>query len=273
MVGARGFEPPTSCSQSKCATRLRHAPIEDFRGFYANPPGPARFGARPLTPPFGLRIFPHMCNLYSYTRSQEEAARIYRALYDDVGNLAPLPAVFPDQLAPVIRAARDGERQLTMMRWGFPKPPGTGPGVVTNIRNTSSPYWRDWLQPRFRCLVPATSFCEYTDARPKLPHWFALGPERPIFAFAGIWRMWTGERKKVPGEHRLYAFLTAAPNTIVRPVHAKAMPVMLTTAEECDAWLNAPIDEALALQRPLPPEMLQIVATGGREDPALVEFV
>ena len=26
MVGADGFEPPTSCSQSRCATRLRHAP-------------------------------------------------------------------------------------------------------------------------------------------------------------------------------------------------------------------------------------------------------
>ena len=26
MVGARGFEPPTSCSQSRRATRLRHAP-------------------------------------------------------------------------------------------------------------------------------------------------------------------------------------------------------------------------------------------------------
>ena len=26
LVGARGFEPPTPCSQSKCATRLRHAP-------------------------------------------------------------------------------------------------------------------------------------------------------------------------------------------------------------------------------------------------------
>src|SRR5829696_1937018 len=25
-VGARGFEPPTPCSQSRCATRLLHAP-------------------------------------------------------------------------------------------------------------------------------------------------------------------------------------------------------------------------------------------------------
>ena len=26
MVGARGFEPPTACSQSRCATGLRYAP-------------------------------------------------------------------------------------------------------------------------------------------------------------------------------------------------------------------------------------------------------
>ena len=26
LVGVRGFEPPTSCSQSKCATRLRYTP-------------------------------------------------------------------------------------------------------------------------------------------------------------------------------------------------------------------------------------------------------
>ena len=27
LVGAEGFEPPTLCSQSRCATRLRYAPI------------------------------------------------------------------------------------------------------------------------------------------------------------------------------------------------------------------------------------------------------
>ena len=29
MVGAEGFEPPTLCSQSRCATRLRYAPTSD----------------------------------------------------------------------------------------------------------------------------------------------------------------------------------------------------------------------------------------------------
>ena len=30
MVGAEGFEPPTLCSQSRCATRLRYAPTFCF---------------------------------------------------------------------------------------------------------------------------------------------------------------------------------------------------------------------------------------------------
>ena len=31
LVGARGFEPPTSCSQSRRAARLRYAPISKKR--------------------------------------------------------------------------------------------------------------------------------------------------------------------------------------------------------------------------------------------------
>ena len=71
--------------------------------------------------------------------------------------MPPLPGIFPDMLAPVVRAARDGDRALEMMRWGFPPPPSDGPQPVTNVRNTKSGYWRGWLEPRFRCLVPATS--------------------------------------------------------------------------------------------------------------------
>src|SRR5690242_944529 len=31
MVGVRGFEPPAPCSQSRCATRLRHTPLASAR--------------------------------------------------------------------------------------------------------------------------------------------------------------------------------------------------------------------------------------------------
>lgn len=211
-----------------------------------------------------------MCNLYSYTRSQDEARRLMQVLDDRTGNQPPLPAVFPDQMAPVVRARRDGAREMLTMRWGLP-PPQAGRRPVTNIRNLASPWWRPWLEPRWRCLVPANSFCEWTDTRPKVPHWFALEPkgddQRPLFAFAGVWRPWAGERKQTVGEHLLFGFLTTEPNAIVRPVHAKAMPVMLTTPEEWDIWLKAPVDEALGLQQPLPPERLHIVSQGELEDP------
>jgi len=97
------------------------------------------------------------------------------------------------------------------------------------------------------------------------------GEDRPLFAFAGLWRPWTGTRgtKADPaeGEHHLFAFPTYAPNTVVAPIHPKAMPVILTKPEECDTWMTAPIPEALQLQRPLADELLSVVARGEKQDP------
>jgi putative SOS response-associated peptidase YedK len=207
-----------------------------------------------------------VCNLYSMTTNQAAMRRLARVMRDNLGNQPPLPAIFPDQVAPVIRRNEAGERSLDQLRWGFPPPPDLGNRPVTNVRNLSSAYWRPWLARGFRCLVPANSFCEYTDTQPKVPHWFALSESRPLFAFAGIWRPWTGERKKEKREHLLYAILTTAANDIVRRVHAKAMPVILTS-EVWDTWLDGKTEQAKALVRPLANEALRVVATGEREDP------
>jgi hypothetical protein len=52
--------------------------------------------------------------------------RFFRVKRDLTGNLPVPPAVYPDMMAPVVRTAPDGERELIMMRWGFPPPPNLG---------------------------------------------------------------------------------------------------------------------------------------------------
>jgi hypothetical protein len=101
----------------------------------------------------------------------------------------------------------------------------------------------------------ATSFCEYADTKPrKTPKWFALARRaRP-------------QERADRREHELFGFSTTEANAVVAPIHPKAMPVILTTPEEVDLWLLADAPKALELQRPLPDDVLMIVASGERED-------
>jgi putative SOS response-associated peptidase YedK len=215
-----------------------------------------------------------MCNLYSVTKGQAAIIALTRAMRDSTGNLPPLPGIFPDYMAPIVRIAPDGVRELAMARWGMPGPPAFGGAPITNIRNTKSPYWRRWLKSVNRCVVPWTSFCEYAETKPKkTPTWFAIDDNRPLAVFAGIWTTWSGIRgiktNPVIGEHQLFGFLTTNANDVVGAIHPKAMPVILTAAADIETWLTAPVEQALKLQQPLPDGVLKIVATGDKRDGAI----
>src|ERR1700742_1865510 len=60
-----------------------------------------------------------MCNLYSITTNQPAISALFRVANHYVGNLAPMPGVFPDYKAPIVRAGARG-RELTTVRRGMP---------------------------------------------------------------------------------------------------------------------------------------------------------
>ena len=236
-----------------------------------------------------------MCNLYSLTKGQAAIVAMARAMRDTAGNLPPLPGIFPDYPAPIVRNAADGMRELALVRWGMPssrrsifekariraskleakgKPVDFGELLrmepdsgTTNVRNTASAHWKRWLVES-RCLVPFTSFSEF-DHGAKQDVWFALSPDRPLAFFAGIWTpQWTGVRKIRTGMETtdLFAFLTTEPNREVGAIHPKAMPVILTKPEEIETWMTAPWEQARTLQRPLPDGALVEVTRGVKKD-------
>jgi putative SOS response-associated peptidase YedK len=87
---------------------------------------------------------------------------------------------------------------MVMMRWGMPPPPRAGNLPVTNIRNTSSPHGALGSNLKTAALYQPTALPNMPEPSPdtgkKDVVWFALNDERPLFAFAGIWTEFKGDR-------------------------------------------------------------------------------
>lgn len=93
-----------------------------------------------------------MCNLYRVTSSLDAMRQLAGTMRNLAGNLEPVPGIYPDYPAPILRVAADGRREVAIARWGMQSPAfalegrRADPGV-TNVRNTASPHWRRWLGP------------------------------------------------------------------------------------------------------------------------------
>src|SRR5260370_2625553 len=165
-------------------------------------------------------------NLYSITTNQAVMIALFRVINRYVGNLAPMPGVFPDYKAPIVRNGPEG-RVLETARWGMPssskalkdatkkraeKLQAKGKtvdfkellrmepdGGTTNIRNVKSKHWTRWLGPENRCVVPFNSFSEFNNPEGGAIC-FPLDENRPLACFAGIWTNCTSVRKVKEGE-------------------------------------------------------------------------
>ena len=107
------------------------------------------------------------------------------------------------------------------------------------------------MEKNKRCLVLADSFYEWEtlDTKEKLPYRFVL-PERPVFAFAGLYSWW--KDKATEEWYKSFTILTTEPNALVSKLHNR-MPVILTKEEE-HIWLSddVPMADLLELCNPFP---------------------
>ncbi|NTG48557.1 SOS response-associated peptidase [Agrobacterium rhizogenes] len=240
-----------------------------------------------------------MCNLYNVTTNQESIRQITRAMIDSTGNLEPELDIYPDRFGPIVRNTPAG-RELVKVRWGLPsskealfqaakkraeKLRAKGKDVdfdellrmepdggTTNVRNLASKHWKRWFGEENRCVVPFTRFAEpdYRDTGGgRVPNaWFAGAADEPLLFFAGIWvPQWTSVRKIKEGEITidLYGFLTTDANDFMKPIHKKAMPVILRNQDEVETWLTAPWEEASKLAKPLPNDALVLLPSDKTE--------
>jgi putative SOS response-associated peptidase YedK len=179
-----------------------------------------------------------MCGRYSFTLPPEAIRALFRVM--TTLNLQPRYNIAPTQQVPVVGLEPDGRRALKMLRWGLiPRwskaMPNSAP--LINARSegiAGSKMFGDAFMRR-RCLVPADGFYEWhkdktlKDRRP----WRIVDPDRPAFAFAGVWEAWRNPAGEIV---RSFAIVTTNANAKLAHIHDR-MPVMLKTEDE-DAWLD-----------------------------------
>jgi len=213
-----------------------------------------------------------MCNLYSQTRSHEAVSKLFKVSPNRAEMIAPLQAIFPGNLAPVVRLAADGERELVNLNWGFVRRPrDRAPSRVGNVRDDqiqTNPFWRESFVSR-RCLVPVSSYSEPQGVKPATWHWFTVDREgdetsRPLFAFAGIWKTYKGPVRKdgLDVVQDVFSFMTTIPNALTASINHERMPVLLTREDEFETWLRGTPQAAFTLARTFPAEDMHLVQSG-----------
>lgn len=191
-----------------------------------------------------------MCNRARFRGEPEALFGAAATLFDE----RPRDNRFqPQELRPrsrnyVIRENAAGERGWDVMTWDVLG--GKAAWPMTNVRQLHLPQWRALAErPENRCLVPLTEFAEFTpdkhdlgDGKPPLKGemWFSVN-DQPTFAVAGFWQ--------ATAEGNAFAMVTCAPNSLVAPIHPKAM-ITILRPEDCDRWLRGTYDDIVALQRP-----------------------
>lgn len=173
-----------------------------------------------------------MCGRYTLRTNPIELAEIFDVQISE--EIEPRYNIAPTQMNPVIWLDEDeGERRVTLMRWGFipswAKDHKIGYRMINARSEEIAKSYQTSLKNK-RCLVLADGWYEWKE---KKPYHFRM-PDNQPFAFAGLWSSWN--------ETQTFTIFTAESEGVATGYHAR-MPVILPV-EAYDLWANPNLEGA-----------------------------
>jgi putative SOS response-associated peptidase YedK len=201
-----------------------------------------------------------MCGRFTLFATPVEVAGLFDAPpveWPPRYNVAPTKQVLACRADPT-----SGARSLIPLRWGLV--PSWARDLKAGVRAINAraetvadlPTFRAAFKGR-RCLIPASGYYEWKyEGKAKQPYF--IHPTHGLFAFAGLWDVWSKGRAPVES----CSIITTTANEATRHLHER-MPVILDR-EHFAAWLD-PLAPAAALHellRPCPPEWIALHPVG-----------
>jgi putative SOS response-associated peptidase YedK len=197
-----------------------------------------------------------MCGRYDL--SQNPAAIKAHFRVPSVPDFFASPDVRPTETKPIVRLARDGERECVLARWGLV--PSWSRDIRFGARCINARAEGVATTPAFRgayakrhCLVPLNAFFEWSGEKGHKTKWRIRMKDEPLFALAGLWEWWRDPATQQGVE--TYTIITTEANAVLAPVHDR-MPVIIGAADYA-RWLDASTDSR-ALLAPCADEALVI---------------
>lgn len=178
-----------------------------------------------------------MCGRASQAEIQSYKDHIYQWLHPD--KFTPRYNLRPTEPAWIVAHHPEGEIRTVCARWwcqwdGSYKFEAKYPTFNARVETMhEKKLWPALLKKGKRCIFPIDGFYEWPVKGRGLPPVEIFVEGRRPMALAGLWSTWFENR-----EHR-YSFtvFTCDPNEFMKPIHEKAMPVILGSVEEQKLWL------------------------------------
>lgn len=216
-----------------------------------------------------------MCGRYDLNETGQRIRQHFKVV--NPFDFAPRYNVAPSNPMPIVRASREGEREIITSTWGlvpwFSKESKTRYSTI-NARAETVERSAAYKEPfrRKRCLVPATGYYEWQ----KLPG----GGKQPyritsdsLVGFAGIYDRW-GQ-----GDESFYSYSIIVTDAADGLGHIHERMPVIVSDDDYDAWLSidAGVDELKGMLRPYAAEKLCVYPVSTRvnkpanDDAALIE--